>query len=467
LDIGFAVTRTRAFYLLLPLLTAGYAVLAQFSPGKYLKAGVLGIAAAIGFVVYLFPATFLGLGIFALAAAPEYLLTPVLAINETRTLHRLALLFLLAASIWRYGFALRSNPPVVALVMILSVSLLGADFLPSLTLFQMIKSLIGLSLPFLFLHCVYQRETIDRYLNMIALMPLFCVVGGIFLDAAGIHNFYPAEYSTGVHRLGGMTIPAYLAFYGYVAFFVCCYQILKTSRRGYYLLGGINLLIILMTGTRTPMLMAAILGVAIMFFAPQQSLKYSVRVKVAFAGSVLFAAALFVLWPQIEPRLFGTAGGGTSGRSFIWAYYIAEIAKNPWFGRGFGSGVILLDTIDDYRVDYTNAAHNEYLRILMDGGIVGLVMLIVGMALWVRSECRFMLKEERVLFLAFMLTFVLASFTDNTLSSPPTLVTFFTLSLMIQRARQRAKVPAPTPVGARLVAPPRRPPTSMQPAPGQ
>lgn len=323
----------------------------------------------------------------------------------------------------------------------------------------------------LFLHCVYRRDAIDRYLHLISFMPLFCVIAGIALDAAGIltHHFYPVEY-TGARRLAGTTIPAYLGFYGFVAFFVCCRQILRTGRRGYYVVAGINLLIILMTGTRMPVLMAAIMGVAVMFFAPQQNLSLTVRLKVAIAGAVLLAGAVFVLWPEIEPRLMDTTGGGTSGRNFIWEYYIQEIRKNPWFGRGVGSGVILLDTIDDYRVAFTNAAHNEYLRILMDGGIVGLVLVVTAIAWWVRSECRFMLKDDRVLFLAFMVTFALASFTDNTLSSPPTLITFFTLALMIQSARQRATRSAPSSAMAGPVAPPRSPPrprTLIQPAPGE
>jgi O-antigen ligase len=185
-----------------------------------------------------------------------------------------------------------------------------------------------------------------------------------------------------------------------------------------------------------------------------------------FAGTVLLIGILFVLWPQLEPRLLGqSSGGGTSGRNFIWEYYITEIGKSPWFGRGVGAGVILLDTIDDYRVAYTNAAHNEYLRLLMDGGIVGLVLVLVAMALWVRSECRYMVKAERVLFLGFMLTFILASFTDNTLSSPPTLVLFFTLAVMIQRARQRMWELPPAPVLAMPAEP--RPPPSMRPVAGE
>jgi hypothetical protein len=74
-----------------------------------------------------------------------------------------------------------------------------------------------------------------------------------------------------------------------------------------------------------------------------------------------------------------------------------------------------------------------------------------------------MLKDDRVLFLAFMIAFALASFTDNTLSSPPTLITFFTLAVVVQSARQRAAM-------AGQVAAPQFPPgsrASVHPAPGE
>jgi O-antigen ligase len=455
------VRRDRILYFGLVIAASGFALLASSSPYKFLTAGLLAIGAAFVTLAYLFPAMFLAVVILTIGLSPEYLLERGfgLDLNEIRTLLRVMLLLAFGVNIWRNGLVWRSNPPIAALLLMFLVTVLAADFLPNLTWIQMAKSLVGLMLPFMFLHCVYRREAIDRYLDMVAIIPLICIAVGILAAVIGLRPLFKAEY-TGAMRLQGMSIAAYLAFNAFAAFFICCYQILRAPRRRYYLIAGINLLIILMTGTRMPMLMAAIVGVAVMLFAPQQSLRWSVRIKLAYAGAVLLAGALFVLWPSLEARLTGTSGGGTSGRTFIWAYYMTEIEKSPWFGRGIGSGVVLLPE-DDYHVDYTNAAHNEYLRILMDSGIVGLAIFVVAMIWWVRMECRFMLKDERVLFIAFMVAYAIATFTDNTLSSPPTLVIYFTLALIIYRARQRARelVPAPlvteSMVSRRPFSPPR------------
>jgi O-antigen ligase len=231
-----------------------------------------------------------------------------------------------------------------------------------------------------------------------------------------------------------MNHAATLAMFAYISLFVCIYQVVAASRPRYYWLAGINLLIIVMTITRMPMLASAILIAAVMLFAPQQSLRFSARVKVALVGAVLLIGAYFVFWPLIEARI---EGSGTSGRDVIWEIYEAAIEKNPWFGRGIGSGTLLLPNTEGYN-KAISAAHNEYLRMTMDAGVVGLVVYIAALILWMRSELRFMRRNEAVVFVGFMVAFAVYSLTDNTISAQATPVAFFALALMVHRARQRA-----------------------------
>lgn len=411
--------------ILLSVAATGFSMLALFSPGRFMQAGVLAIVAAFAALAFLFPATALGIVILSLVTSPDLYTEAKIAGLDVKALQRILLLLVLAVNIYRYGFVWRSNPPIAGLFVILLITLLGADMLPFLTPMQTVRSMIALVLPFLFLHCVYQRDAIDRYLLLIALMPLFSVVGGILTEIAGIRAQGP--------RLSGMNHAAVLAMFAYVSFFVCVYQVVAAARPRYYWLAGINLLIILMTITRMPMLASAIVIAAVMLFAPQETFRFSARVKVALVGVVLLVGAYFVFWPLIEARI---EDSGTSGRDVIWEIYIAAIEKNPWFGRGIGAGTVLLPNTETYTKVIT-VAHNEYLRLLMDGGIVGLFIYISAFILWVRSELRFMRRDESVVFLGFMVSFVVYSITDNTLTAQPVPVTFFALALMIQRARQR------------------------------
>jgi O-antigen ligase len=441
-------------YVLLPMIAAGFAALAHYSPENYLQAGALAVAAALAALAYLFPATVLGLVILSVGMSPERLLAPLMSISDARTYHRILVLLVVGVNILRHGWVWRSNPPMAALLVIFLASLVAADILPALDWFQMIKSLISLILPFLFLQCVYRREAIDRYIKIITFVPLISVCVGLLLAAAGVQPAFRGEY-TGALRLQGMNIAPYLAQFAYAAFFLCVVQAVAEGQRGYFVLAGINLIIILATGTRMPMLTAAIMGVGVMLFSPQQSFSMSMRVKVTLAGLVLLAGALFVVWPQIEARFFGDRAPGASGRDVIWGFYMNAISENPWFGRGVGSGTVLLQTVDERNVT-TTAAHNEYVRIAMDGGIFGLAIFLAAIVWWVSSERRFMRRDERVLFLSYMVSLAVLTFTENTLSSPTTMLLFFALAFFIQRARQRAVQRAGTPV---IAAPaPRAPP---------
>lgn len=458
--------RALSVYVLAPIV-AVFAALSVFAPYRYEEAGRYATLAIVAAFTYLFPATFLAVLVLVQGASPEFFLRDVAEASEVRAVLRLVILAALAVNVWRYGLVWRSNWPVVALLLMFLFSLFGGDFLPGLTPFQMIKSLIGLMLPFLFLQCAYRRDAIDRYLLLIALLPLFSVVGGFATQIAGIRPALWTDF-TGSPRLQGLNIAAYLAFFGYMSFFVCIYEGVTGStnnRTRYFVLAAINLLIILMTVTRMGIFCTAAFAAFAILFAPRHSLDRSSRVYAVAAGIVLSAGALVLLWPQFEARFTENS----SGRDYIWTVYLQAIGENPWFGRGIGSGVILLPSIDDWRAQITSAAHNEYLRLAMDGGIVGVVMVVGAIAYWVRSERRFMRKEEWVLFVGFMLTFIIYSITDNTLSAPPTLVIFFGLALMIQRARQRATTPSPLSRQAGLRNPsttpswpPRRPASSPQ-----
>ena len=452
--------RELSIHLLLPVAVAGYGVLALVTPWDFLQAGVLAIAAAFMALAYLFPATFLGIVILSMAFGPDFQLQwlGIMDDTEVRTLHRLVLLLALAVNFWRFGWVWRPNPPLAALLVMFLITLVAADFLPVLTPFQMIKSLIGLMLPFLFLHCVYRREAIHRYFDLLALVPLVSVVCGLIIDAAGGRPAFGV--GAGVPRLGGLTIGAFLGHFAFVGLFVSSYQYLTLGRGRYLVLAGINTVIVLATVSRTSIAMAAVLATAVMLFTPQQSFRFSARIKVSIVGALVLAGALIAFLPQVVYRF---ESGGTTGRDRAWPYLMQAIGENPWFGRGIGSGAVYLDTVDDPWLNIS-AAHNEYLRLTMDAGIVGLLIFIGAMVWWVKSELRFMAREERVLFLTFMLMFPLASIVDNMLTSPVSLIFFFTLALIIQRARERGvEIPRSSATAGGLGSP-QPPPSSPRPA---
>jgi O-antigen ligase len=89
---------------------------------------------------------------------------------------------------------------------------------------------------------------------------------------------------------------------------------------------------------------------------------------------VLFAGTLAVGGADVFNRLLGTATASdpTTGRSHFWSVTLDVIKAHPIVGSGLGSFGVIYTRYDSrngfYRLEQ---AHNDYLQILSDGGIVG------------------------------------------------------------------------------------------------
>ncbi len=89
---------------------------------------------------------------------------------------------------------------------------------------------------------------------------------------------------------------------------------------------------------------------------------------------VLFFGAIAVGGPNVFNRLLGTvnAADPTTGRSHFWNVTLDVIKQHPFTGSGLGSFGVIYTRYDSrnglYRLEQ---AHNDYLQILADAGIMG------------------------------------------------------------------------------------------------
>lgn len=131
----------------------------------------------------------------------------------------------------------------------------------------------------------------------------------------------------------------------------------------------------------------------------------------AIIGGVAAATVLLVLFfgvasPQARERV--TANDGGSGRTDIWQVGWRMVEDKPFTGVGAGNfqstsihylvapGVI---RDDEYFVDEPSVAHNAYLQVLAETGIVGLALflaVIIGcIAAAVRAQWQFRRNDDR------------------------------------------------------------------------
>jgi len=102
------------------------------------------------------------------------------------------------------------------------------------------------------------------------------------------------------------------------------------------------------------------------------------RAGLAFAlVTVLIGGALVLGGSDTFSRLLGTptASDPTTGRAHFWNVTLDIIKANPYLGIGLGAFGVVYTRYDTHNGLFRlEQAHNDYLQILSDGGIVGAVL---------------------------------------------------------------------------------------------
>jgi O-antigen ligase len=381
-------------------------------------------------------------------------------IFASSTFHKALSLALLIPAIARYGLRPQVNYGILALTAMLIASFVAATRLPTLDDTQMIQTYVGLSIPLIVFNMRFNPRSIDSHMAILAWLPVLSIALGLLAQWAHLMsldgipwNIFELELMTGSNRLAGVNIPAALAALAYVSFFVSIFQAVLYGKKGYYAMAAIAFLITVLTGGRGPLgaeILFAGLGITI---SSNRELGGRVKINFAITAALVIALALALYWPNLAAR-FGsgeTATGqtevlNTSGRSQIWDVEFAAWQKNPVFGRGMGAGAVILLDNSWHNLVAARATHNEYLRLLLDGGIVGLISYFLGFVFLIVRECRDTGTTAKRLTFTLFLSFAIWSFFDNTISSGWTLITFYAVALLLFQARlaeRRRQLEAP------------------------
>jgi exopolysaccharide production protein ExoQ len=160
-------------------------------------------------------------------------------------------------------------------------------------------------------------------------------------------------------------------------------------------------------------------------------------------SAICLTAAYITSTRDIDPvaSLLASFGKDTSltGRTDLWDYATAEIARHPWLGVGEGGFWTPLEWDSDARrifTDYhknfysTFSFHNSYLEVAVHLGLIGLGITLIKTA-WIFSK---VLKAAlcdpalpKVFFLAIALSTLARSTTESGLMAPFSLMTMVTI----------------------------------------
>jgi O-antigen ligase len=268
----------------------------------------------------------------------------------------------------------------------------------------------------------------------VRLIPVLTVAAGAVLDAAGIR---PLFIDLGGARLGALGHPAFLAGFCMTAIYAGLIELFRHGRGRDMALLAVNFVLLAATGARAPLAYAAAVCLIALLAVDAPRFPRRRRITLLLAGASMLPLLVALSGEMTGVRLvsvLSTNAENLSGREVLWPLFEAAAAQSPWFGWGVGAGnAVVPEGSDVARYIGTLAAHNEYLRIRVEGGWIGLSLLIACFAGWVWTHTARLRRTDRAVMRLVFAAFALHAFTDNLLISTSACVLFTFVAAVFAR----------------------------------
>lgn len=324
----------------------------------------------------------------------------------------------------------RFNPGFAFLAMFL-VGLLHGLY-PGLGVTGSLRSLFGSAGPFLFSFVKLPPDVIHAIRRATVWGPLFTVGFGAVLALAGLDTMYGFEQ--GALRLGASGEAPFLAGFALIAVYAGLLDLLHRPTNRDFLLLAINLLISLLTGARAPLTLAVLTTLIVLL--AQRRLLILAALGACAALAVIFSP--FLSFMRVLNLIQLGEAGDLSNRNLVWPYFQKAFAESPFLGWGVGAAKVVIPITSHLSALIgTNAAHDEYLRIATEGGVLGEGLLIILMILWLEDGAKTLVGAERWLMRLVFLAFAIHSLTDNTLIATTSSIFFmWTSAVFLSHSKQ-------------------------------
>jgi O-antigen ligase len=385
-----------------------------------LAAGCM-VAIAVCTVIAISPSLWLALSLSSLAAAPEL----IGLVSGTPLAHPEVWKGLLYAGvapiIWHRGVRWQYALPFFAYGAATLLSAIGGTHPDSLTLVQTLSSLMTLLSGWIFVIVAWDWDRDQKYLKLIAAIPVMCVLLGLALEPFGWTVLQPYVNPP---RLQGAEIAALLGGAGAASTAAAIILWRRSQWRPAIPLGVAAALCCLGSLGRGAMIMLVIVTAPAAYRALRTLLRrkggetYLTLLAVALGT---LAAVVLIVVPALITRgdsvsynaaTHTVTKDATSGRLEAWPQFYKEAKVNLLFGRGMGSGPIIKIGQVGFK-----AQHNEYLRLLLELGYFGGLLVLASMIVVLRRVIRAVPRKIRPDAIALAVSLAVYSATDNVLTS--------------------------------------------------
>jgi hypothetical protein len=243
---------------------------------------------------------------------------------------------------------------------------------PGLSVADSLRSLAGSVAPFAFCFCRPRREWWSAMIRATRWIPLLSTFGGTILAITGLR---PRFVDSGGERLAGLGHPAFLAGVRLAANYACLIRLYRGGGRGDLALLLVNFAILMLTGARAPLACGlAVTTITLAFFSAPSVLDRR-RCLLLIGAATLLPVLVLLDHSLTDIRLFNVLTAYTtdlSGRELLWPLFERAANQSCWLGWGLGAGNFIISPDSEVaKLLQTWAAHNEYLRMEVEGGSSG------------------------------------------------------------------------------------------------
>jgi O-antigen ligase len=376
-------------------------------------------AALLLWLAYRAPTACLVLVLASLAIGFPWLLEghlPAHLIPLVSPLHKAILAIALVGHALRYGLKPDvRNWPALAAGLLLAQSLLVAG--PGLSWGEMVLAAFGLALPWALAQLVIEPGSRERYALLVVLLPVLCLSGGVLTQALGLYSAHMDYF-----RIQGASNSGWFGFLAYIGFAVAMHEAVRGASARLAYLAPLDLSLVIVSGGRMALLASVIHAAAYVLALDSARAVLGRFLRPFLIGGCLVVLVFAAYLPLLAQRSLEDGIVDLSGRGEIWRGFLGDFLQSPVFGQGLGATA---------QGSYFDLPHNEYLRLLVEVGTIGSLVLAGAILLWGRDVLRSAAAADRPFVLALFAALAVYATTDNVLIMPPALAAFAYVGIML------------------------------------
>lgn len=362
----------------------------------------------------------IAIGYFLFVSNPDL----VLHLGRINPIQKAAILA--AALLYVFTRPIDKRVMVLMAVSLAMVFLLGAlTSYPDFSWSILFGALNQILVPYLLLAGKPTEEDRSFFLKLsVWLAPISSGLGFAY-SILGLYNPFPIEYATGEPRFAGTLNPAFIGGLATIGMFAA-FKMMERGSKAYAALIVINFGILILSAGRMNLLVMVFILVPSFFLS--SVISRNAKIQLSLLGAVGSLVLIPLVWLRYEDRL--TKSGG-NGRDFMWDWLYSMSERYPNFGIGFGHQ--FWSTPPELLIHFSSAAaHNDYLRLLVELGWFGVfafygLFIATVLIVWSSKVGR---RDYSIIFA--LAGFLLLSSTDNALAT----TCYFTLIITAVMAAQ-------------------------------